>query len=386
MDFATRLLHVGVEIDKHTGAASIPVYQASTFHQEDVDLPPEFEYSRSGNPTRRALEEVIAHLESGTAGFAFASGMAAIAASLLIFSQGDHLLAPKDVYGGTYRILTKACGRWGIGHTLVDTTDFSQLEKALTPNTKALFLESPSNPLLKVSDLPRLCAWAREKGLLTIVDNTFMTPYLQRPLEFGADVVVHSATKFLGGHSDVVAGLVVVKDKKLAADIQFIQNSLGGILGPQDSWLTLRGIKTLKVRMDASEKSARIIAQGLAASPYIKAVHYPGLASHPGHALLKAQAAGFGAVLSFDLGTEKLAKAVMKGVKLPIVAVSLGAVESILSYPATMSHSAIPAPVRHEMGIGDGLLRLSVGLENAEDILQDILSAVEKSAEEEKRR
>ena len=375
--FATKLLHVGVETDKYTGAVSVPIYQTSTFHQQ-IDKPQEYEYSRSGNPTRKALETVIAELEGGIAGFAFASGIAAISTALLLFGQGDHILAPNDVYGGTYRLLSKACGRWGIEHSFIDTTDLSQLDKAVRPNTKAIVLESPSNPLLKVSDLPAICAWAKARGIVTIVDNTFMTPYLQRPLEFGADIVVHSATKFLAGHSDLVAGLVVTNDEKLAKELYFLQNALGAILGPQDCWLTMRGIKTLKVRMDYSEKAAMAIATQLASHPKIKAVHYPGLSSHPGHELLKKQASGFGAVLSFEAASPELAKQIMSKVKLPVVAVSLGGVESILSYPVLMSHAAIEPHVRQELGISDALLRLSVGLEDADDLLADLLSAMEE--------
>lgn len=376
MDFATKLLHVGVETDKHTGAVSVPIYQVSTFHQEDVEVEQEFHYSRSGNPTRQALEKIIATLEGGTDGFAFASGMAAMAAAVLIFNQGDHILAPRDVYGGTYRLLTQDCPRWGITHTLVDTTELANIEQAVTPATKALILESPSNPLLKISDLPGICAWAKERGIITIVDNTFMTPYFQRPLEFGADIVVHSATKFLAGHSDVVAGLVVAGDRELAKRVGHVQNSLGGILGPQDAWLTMRGIKTLKVRMDYAEKAATHIAQALNKSNKVTEVYYPGLPEHPGHELLRGQADGFGAVLSFDAGTVENAKKIMANVKISAVAVSLGSVESILSYPAKMSHSAIPALVRYEMGITDSLLRLSVGLEDPDDLLADIFSAM----------
>ncbi|MEG6585273.1 trans-sulfuration enzyme family protein [Dendrosporobacter sp. 1207_IL3150] len=377
-DFSTKLLHIGVENDKHTGAVSVPIYQVSTFHQEDISKAQDYEYSRSGNPTRKALETIIAELEGGVAGFAFSSGMAAMSTVLLLFGVGDHILAPKDVYGGTYRMLSKVCGKWGINHDFVDTTSLEAIEKAVLRNTKAIVLESPSNPLLKVSNLPAICAWAKERGIITIVDNTFMTPYLQRPLEFGADIVVHSATKFLAGHSDVVAGLVATGSKHLANEIYYLQNALGSILGPQDCWLTMRGIKTLKVRMDQSQKSAQLIAERFAAHPKIKAIHYPGLTSHPGHELLKQQAEGFGAVLSFEAETAQLARKIMSKVKLSAVAVSLGGVESILSYPVTMSHAAIPAKVRAELGISDALLRLSVGLESPDDIAEDILSAMEE--------
>ncbi|MDF2634683.1 MAG: Cystathionine gamma-lyase [Pelosinus sp.] len=377
LDFATKLLHVGVETDQYTGAVSTPIYQVSTFHQ-NIDQAQEYEYSRSGNPTRKALETIIAELEDGIAGFAFASGIAAVSTALLLFAQGDHILAPKDVYGGTYRLLSKVCGKWGIEHSFVDTTDLEQIAKAVKVNTKAIVLESPSNPLLKVSDLPRICTWAKERGIITIVDNTFMTPYLQKPLTFGADIVVHSATKFLAGHSDVVAGLVVTNNKKLADELYFLQNALGAVLGPQDCWLTMRGIKTLKVRMDHSEQAALKIAKQLASHPKVKAVHYPGLPEDPGHELLKGQAAGFGAVLSFEVESAALAKQIMRKVKLSAVAVSLGGVESILSYPVTMSHAAIEPHLRKALGISDGLLRLSVGLEDADDLLADLTSAMEE--------
>ncbi|MDD4599930.1 Cystathionine gamma-lyase [bioreactor metagenome] len=375
MDIATKLLHTGAETDPYTGAVSVPIYQVSTFDQKE-ELS-EYEYSRSGNPTRAALESIIAQLEGGVAGFAFSSGMAAIAAVTLLFGNGDHILAPKDVYGGTYRILSKACGRWGISYNFIDTTDFEQIVQAVQPNTKAILLESPSNPLLKVSDLPKICAWAKERGLITIVDNTFMTPYLQRPIEFGADIVVHSATKFLGGHSDVVAGLAVAGTKELANQIGFLQNTLGGILGPQDSWLIMRGIKTLKVRMDFAQQGALKIAQALAKHPKVKHVFYPGLPDDPGHMLLKSQADGFGAVLSFELQTPDLARQLMTKVKYPAVAVSLGGVESILSYPATMSHASVPPQERSALGISDALLRLSVGLESPDDLLEDLFAVLE---------
>ncbi|MBP1764217.1 MAG: Cystathionine gamma-lyase [Firmicutes bacterium] len=374
-DFATKLIHNQGGIDPATGAVGVPIYQVSTFDQ-NVGNGDEYDYSRSGNPTRAALEAIIAELEGGVAGFAFASGMAAVSAALLIFEQGDHLIAPKDVYGGTYRMLTRGVSKWGISHTFVDTTDLEAVKAAIKPNTKGIILESPSNPLLKVSDLPAICVWAKEKGLISIVDNTFMTPYLQAPLQFGADIVVHSATKFLAGHSDVIAGLAVTADKGLASQLKFLQNALGGVLGPQDSWLTIRGIKTLKVRMDQSQASALKIAQALAKCPKVKAVHYPGLPEHPGHELLKQQANGFGAVLSFELESVELAKELMAKVKIPALAVSLGGVESILSYPATMSHAAIPAAVRHEFGISDALVRLSVGLEDPQDLLEDMMAVL----------
>ncbi|MDA8233645.1 MAG: PLP-dependent aspartate aminotransferase family protein [Clostridia bacterium] len=375
MHFSTKLLHSGSEIDPHTGAASVPIYQVSTFGQKSLEEPGVYDYARSGNPTRQALEDIIAQLEGGVRGFAFASGMAATSTVLLLLSPGDHLIVSEDIYGGTYRVLTRVFSRLGITATFVDTSDLDNIKQAITPQTKALFLESPSNPLLKITDLAGAAALARQHNLLTIVDNTFMTPYLQRPLELGADIVIHSATKYLGGHSDVIAGLAVVKDPDLANELYFLQNSFGAVLGPQDSWLVMRGIKTLKVRLDQQQASAHKIAEWLVQQPEVKEVYYPGLPHHPGHQLAARQAQGFGAIVSFKMKSVEQARQVLNGVKLPVLAVSLGAVESIISYPVTMSHAAIPQARRQELGVTDDLIRLSVGLEEAEDLIADLSQA-----------
>lgn len=380
MKFATRLLHGRSGIDPVTGASSVPIYQASTFHQFDLDQPGTFDYARSGNPTRQALEEAIAVLEGGTRGFAFASGMAAISSVFMLFSAGDHLLVPEDVYGGTYRFLTKILARMGIEVSFVDTTRLERIEAAIRPQTKAIFLETPSNPLLKVTDLAAVSQLAKAHRLLTIVDNTFLTPYYQRPLEWGADIVIHSATKFIGGHSDVVAGLVVTKDEDLGNQLYLLQNGFGAVLGVQDCWLVMRGLKTLKSRLDVSTQSAVKIAKWLEANPHVQRVHYTGLASHEGHAVQERQASGHGAVLAFDIGGRQMVKAFFDAVRLPIVAVSLGAVESILSYPAMMSHAAMPAEERRQRGITDGLIRLSVGLEDTDDLLADLEQALNRAA------
>lgn len=372
MKYGTLILHNGNELDPQTGALSIPVYQASTFHQEDVDHPGRYEYSRSGNPTREALENTLAALESGTAGFAFSSGMAATSSSLAILEQGDHVVATEDIYGGTHRILTRFFTKFGISTTFVDMSRLPNIEGAIRPNTRALFLESPSNPLLKVTDLVGAVEVARKHGLLTLMDNTFMSPYFQRPLELGVDLVIHSATKFLGGHSDVIGGVVVTKDEDLAARIKFVQNGFGAILGPQDCWLVLRGIKTLKARMELQQQSALGIAQWLKQQPWVTDVYYPGLPDHPGHNLIKSQAFGFGAVLSFKTDSVPRARQLMKRVKLWSVAVSLGGVESILSYPVKMSHAAIPPAERERLGITENLIRLSVGLEEPSDLIADL--------------
>nr|WP_188881395.1 aminotransferase class I/II-fold pyridoxal phosphate-dependent enzyme [Alicyclobacillus cellulosilyticus] len=372
----TLCLHTGVEIDPVTGAASTPIYQASTFHQADWDNPPPYDYARSGNPTRHAVEEAIAKLEGGRRGFAFASGMAAITAVFLTLPAGSHIVACEDIYGGTFRALTRVFARLGITTTFVDATRLDAIEAAITPRTRAIYLETPSNPGMQITDLRGAVDIARRHGVLTIVDNTFMSPYLQRPHELGVDVVVHSATKFLGGHSDLVAGLVTVRDAALADDIYFIQNSFGAVLGPHDSWLLLRGMKTLAVRMKQSQATAQRLAEYLQGHPKVRRVLYPGLPHHPGHALHMSQADGPGAVLSFDIGDAAAVRRFVERIRYPLFAVSLGAVESILSYPARMSHASMPPEERARRGITDGLLRLSVGLEDADDLLTDLEAAL----------
>jgi cystathionine beta-lyase len=373
---STRIVHPGREIDPHTGASSVPIYQASTFHHFSLDDPPTYDYARTGNPTREALEHAIAGLEGGTHGFAFGSGMAAISTAFLLFSAGDHLIVTEDVYGGTYRVLTKVLSRLQIEATFVDMTDVNRVEAAIRPNTKAIFMETPSNPTLKITDIAAVTKLAQDRGLLTLLDNTFMTPYWQRPIELGVDVVLHSATKFIGGHSDVLAGLAVTRTEELGAEMKLLQYSLGGVLGVQDSWLTMRGLKTLQARMEHSERGARRLAEWLSQHPKVEKVYYPGLADHPGREIHERQSTGYGAVVSFEVGTEAQAKRVMHKAEIPLVAVSLGAVESILSYPAMMSHASMPREVRLERGIGDGLMRYSVGLEDIEDLIEDLDQAL----------
>lgn len=375
--FATKLIHFGKEIDEATGASSVPIYQASTFHHFDLDHPPAHDYSRSGNPTREALEQYIAVLEGGTNGFAFASGMAAISTAFLLLSAGDHVIVTEDVYGGTYRLLTTILNRLNIDSTFVDMTDFEQVKAALKPNTKAVFLETPSNPTLKIADIAEIAGWAKERGLLTMLDNTFMTPYHQRPIEHGIDIVIHSATKFLSGHSDVLAGLVVTADESLGRRVKQLQNGLGTVLSAQESWLLMRGMKTLKVRMEASEASAAKLAAWLQKHPGVERVYYPGLQDHPRREIHEKQSKGYGAVVSFDAGSGERARRLLGRVKLPLVAVSLGAVESILSYPAMMSHASMPREVRLARGITDGLVRYSVGLEDADDLIRDLAQALD---------
>lgn len=376
MNWQTRLIHSGRDRDPATGASSIPIYQASTFAQPDPEHPGPYDYARSGNPTREALEHAIAKLEGGAQGLAFSSGMAATSSVLLLFQPGDHLVVGQDIYGGTYRILTSLFKRWKLEVTFADSTRPAEFRKAISPATKALFIETPANPLLSITDLRAMAAIAREHGILAITDNTFMTPYLQRPLEAGFDIVVHSATKFLGGHSDLVAGLAVTREATLGRHLRAIQNSFGAILGPQDSWLVQRGIKTLGVRLEAQQRTAGEVARWLQQHPAVKCVHYPGLPGHPGHALHASQASGPGAVLSFELADKAAALRLLGNTKLAMPAVSLGGVESILSYPAMMSHAAMPRDERLARGITDGLLRLSAGLEAAEDLVADMESAL----------
>ncbi len=376
MKFATRLIHNGHAYDPATGALSVPICQASTFRQESVEEFGKYDYTRSGNPTREALEDAVAQLENGTHAYAFASGMAAISSALLLFSPGDHLVVCEDVYGGTYRVLTSLFARLGITSTFVDATDLSTLATAIRPRTKGLFLETPSNPLMKITDLRGAAELAKARGLLTIVDNTFMTPYLQRPLDLGCDIVLHSGTKFLNGHSDVLCGFAVVKDDTLGKRIRFVQNAFGAVLGPQDSWLVLRGLKTLKVRMEESQKGAAAVAGWLEKQARVREVFYPGLPGHPGHAVHAAQSSGPGAVLSFTLESYELTRRLLEGSELCAFAVSLGGVESIISYPAKMSHAAVPREEREKKGITDTLVRLSVGLEDAEDLIADLDRAI----------
>lgn len=376
MNFGTKLIHNGNEIDPVTGALSIPIYQVSTYHQADIDNPGEYDYSRSGNPTRKALEDTIAKLEGGIRGFAFASGMAATSSALSIFSAGDHIIVCEDVYGGTYRITSNFFNRFQVDITFVDASDLDNIKNSVKPNTKAVFLETPSNPLLKITDLKGAIKLAKEHDLLVLVDNTFMSPYLQRPLELGADIVIHSATKFIGGHSDVISGLVVVKDEELAKRIYFVQNGFGAVLGPQDCWLLLRGLKTLKVRMDYQQQTAQKLAEWLQQHPKVEQVYYPGLENHPGKETHDDQSYGPGAVLSFKTKDTQTAKNFMKNVKLAAIAVSLGGVETIASYPVKMSHASMPPDQRERLGITDTLIRVSVGLEEIEDLIEDFGGAL----------
>jgi cystathionine beta-lyase/cystathionine gamma-synthase len=378
MKYNTKILHGAGDRDPFTGALSIPIYPASTYHQENVNENQEFQYSRSGNPTRKALEETLSVLEGGARGYAFASGVAAITAAITaVAKSGDHIVATKDIYGGTYRLLKTYLNRFGITHTFVDTSNISDIERAIRGNTRILFLESPSNPLLKIIDFEAIAGIAEKHKLITILDNTFLSPYFFHPFDFGIDLSVHSATKFLGGHSDLIAGAVIARTKELGDAVRQVQNTTGSILSPENSWLLLRGIKTLRARMTIQAESAMKIAKWLTEQKWVKKVYYPGLPEHPGYEIISKQASGYGAVVSVKIDNIERVYSIMKNVRYWTVAVSLGGVESILSYPFKMSHSAIPEKERLELGITPELLRLSVGLEDAEDLIEDLARSSE---------
>ena len=372
---ATLLVHQGTDRDPHTGAAAIPVYLASTYHHPGGEGG-EYDYARSGNPSRQQVEEAIALLEGGVRGFAYASGMAAVGSALALLGSGDHLIAPEDLYGGSWRYLTTVLPQQGIMVSFVDTTDLAAIEAALRPETRAIFLETPSNPQFKITDLRAVAALARAHGVLTLLDNTFMTPLLQRPLELGIDVVIHSATKFLGGHSDLLAGLVTTADPELARRLKHFQNAFGAVLAPFDSFLLARGLKTLKVRLDAAQANAGQLAERLASHPAVATVRYPELTDFPDRHRHFAQADGPGAVLSFALKDPARVPALLKRIRLPIIAPSLGGVETILTHCWSMSHAALPADLKRSLGIGPELLRLSAGIEAVEDLWSDLEAAL----------
>ena len=372
---ATLLVHQGTDRDPHTGASAIPIYQASTYHHPGGQGG-EFDYARSGNPSRQQVEEAVALLEGGVRGFAYASGMAAIGSALALLKSGDHLIAPEDLYGGSWRYLNTVLPQQGISASFVDTADLAKVKAAITPQTRAIFLETPSNPLFKITDLRGVAALARERQLLTFLDNTFMTPLLQRPLELGIDVVIHSATKFLGGHSDLLAGLVTTADPDLAKRLKHFQNAFGAVLAPFDSFLLARGLKTLKLRLEAGQANAQLLAERLAAHPAVARVYYPGLADFPDRERHFSQASGAGAVLSFALRDARQVPTILQRVQLPIIAPSLGGVETILTHCWSMSHAAIPAEVKQSLGIGPELLRLATGIEDVEDLWSDLEQAL----------
>ncbi|NMM63878.1 aminotransferase class I/II-fold pyridoxal phosphate-dependent enzyme [Clostridium sp. P21] len=377
MEFQSLLIHGGIDGDEHTGAVNVPIYQTSTYRQSSLGVNSGYEYSRTGNPTREALEKLISQLEDGYKGFAFASGMAATTAVLMLFKGGDKILMSSNVYGGTFRVLDKVFERFNLQYELVDTSDIKDVENKITENVKAIFIETPTNPLMTITDIRKISDLAKRHNILTIVDNTFMTPYLQKPIELGGDIVVHSATKYLGGHSDLIAGLAVVNSEELAEKLHFIQNSTGGVLNPFDSWLLIRGIKTLSVRMDRHIENAKYTAEFLAKHPLIEKVYYPGFENHNGYEIHKKQAKAAGAMISFTLRKEVNINKFFKGLKLISLGESLGGVESLISHPATMTHASIPYEIRQKIGITDNLVRLSIGIENKEDLVKDINNALQ---------
>lgn len=379
MRFSTRAIHVGQEADASTGATIVPVYQTSTYTQDAVGEHKGFDYSRTVNPTRLALEKQLASLEDAEYCSAFSSGMAATAATLNLLSAGDHVVVTDDLYGGTYRLFSRVLSRYGLEFTYVDMSDLATVRGAIRSNTKMLWLETPTNPLLKLIDIAAVAALKRP-GQIVVVDNTFATPYLQNPLKLGADAVVHSTTKYLGGHSDVIGGAAMTNDAEIAATIKFHQNAVGGVPGPMDAFLVLRGVKTLAVRMREHEKNARAVAEFLSENSDVERVYYPGLASHPQHELARRQMRGFGGMVSFVLrGPAERGIDFVRRTKLFSLAESLGGVESLISIPARMTHGSIPKEERERRGVTDGLIRLSVGIEDADDLVADLQQALAAS-------
>jgi cystathionine beta-lyase/cystathionine gamma-synthase len=380
MGFKTDAIHAGQEPDPTTGAVTIPIYQTSTYVQEGLGKNKGFEYARTQNPTRMALEKNMAVLERGVAGYAFASGMAATTSiTHLLLKQGDHAICGENVYGGTFRLFDKIVKHYGIEFTYVNTSNLRDVERAIQPNTRMVFIETPTNPLMSITDIRGVCDIAHRSSCRVVVDNTFMSPYFQQPLELGADIVVHSTTKYLNGHSDSVGGVVVLKRKEDADRLQFIQNAAGAILSPFDSWLVLRGIKTLPVRMEAHNANGMAVAKYLAARKEVQKIYYPGLPDHPGHELARKQMTGFGGMIAFDLGSLDRAKTFLETVRLCSLGESLGGVETLISHPATMTHASVPPEERARLGITDGLVRISVGIEDVEDLISDLDRAFESA-------
>lgn len=376
MGFSTDAIHIGQEPDPATGAIIVPIYQTSTYVQEELGRHKGYEYSRTANPTRVALERNLSRLEGGQFGFAFASGMAAINTVLTLFKSGDHVVAGRNLYGGTFRLFERVLKDFGFQFTYVDTMRLASIEGAIRGNTRLLFLETPTNPVMEITDIAAASELAHRRGLLVAVDNTFMSPYLQRPLELGADIVIHSTTKYLNGHSDGVGGAVVMNDAGLSERLKFLQNAAGAVLGPMDSWLVLRGVKTLAVRMRQHSENGMAVAKFLAGHPMVELVHYPGLPSHPQYELGRKQMSGPGGMLSFETGSLENARTVLNAVRLCSLAESLGGVETLISHPATMTHASVPREERERLGITDGLVRVSVGIEDVEDLIADLDQAL----------
>jgi len=377
--FETRLIHGEISGDELTGAVNVPIYQTSTYAQTVPGENKGYEYSRSSNPTRKALEELIAELENGDYGFAFASGLAAISTVFSLFETGDEIIISNDVYGGTFRILDKVFKHFGISYVQVNTSNLDEVEAAINGATKAIYIETPTNPLLGITDLKAIADIAKKHQLVSIADNTFYTPYLQRPLDFGIDIVLHSATKYLGGHSDLIAGLAVVKDDELAKRIGFLQNAIGGILQPFDSFLLIRGIKTLGVRLDRHVSNAKKLVDVLDTSSDVKKICYPGLKTHPGYDINAKQAKNGGAMISFELTHGHDINKLFRHLEIITLAESLGGVESLIEHPASMTHASIPKEIREKAGLTDDLLRISVGIEDGDELADDLIKAIDFS-------
>jgi cystathionine beta-lyase/cystathionine gamma-synthase len=376
--FSTICIHAGQTPDPATGAIITPIYQTSTYVQDALGVHKGYEYARTQNPTRAALEANLAAIENGRAGFAFASGMAAEGAVMTLLESGDHVVVTDNTYGGTYRLFERVLRKYGLDFTYVDTSKLDEIERAIRPSTKMLFVETPTNPTLRLTDLKGACAVAHAHNVAVVVDNTFASPYAQRPIDFGADLVVHSTTKFLNGHSDSVGGIVVAVRDDHIEWLRFVQNAEGAILGPMDAWLVLRGTKTLPIRMERHHANARVLAEYLDSHPKVTRVHYPGLPSHPQHDLASRQMCGFGGLISFQAGSLERARTVLNSVRLMALAESLGGVETLISHPATMTHASVPPERRQQIGITDDLIRVSVGIEDVQDLQEDLAQALEK--------
>ncbi|WP_135548731.1 PLP-dependent transferase [Paenibacillus cymbidii] len=382
MKIESRLAQIGSISEPVTGAVSFPIYQSTAFRHPKLGQSTGFDYSRTKSPTRSVLEAAIADLESGDAGFACSSGMAALQTIFALFGQGDHLLVSLDLYGGTYRLLEKVMTRFGVTSTYVDTNDLDALEANRKPNTRAIVIETPTNPLMMITDLAEVCGWARKHGILSIVDNTLLTPFFQRPIELGADIVIHSATKYLGGHNDVLAGLIVTKGEELSKEMAFLHNSIGAVLGPQDSWLLMRGMKTLALRMERHQYNATRIADWLLSHPHVAEVFYPAQPHHPGHDIQNRQSSGNTGIFSFKLKDAAYVEPILRHIKLIAFAESLGGVESLMTYPAVQTHADIPEEIRRQVGVDDRLLRFSVGVEHVDDLIADLGNAIEQAYRE----
>jgi len=376
MKFSTKAIHAGQEPDPTTGAVTVPIYQTSTYAQEGLGKHKGFEYARTQNPTRSALEQNLAALEGGKACFAFASGMAATNAVMTLLQAGDHVIVSDNTYGGTFRLFDKVLRKFGVEFSYVDAREPQNVEEATKAETRMVFVETPTNPVMSLIDIRAVSEITRRRGLRLVVDNTFMSPYFQRPLELGADIVVHSTTKYLNGHSDSVGGAVILNDEEDIRSMAFIQNAAGAIISPMDAWLVMRGTKTLAVRMRQHDENGRIVAQFLSEHPSVKKVYYPGLKSHPQHDLASRQMSGFGGMISFETGSLENAKRVLEAVRVCTLGESLGGVESLISHPATMTHASVPETERARLGITDGLVRVSVGIEDVEDIIADLDQAL----------